>query len=159
MGAADLDLTFYQTEFLKHLVALEVPALIIGGKARAFYRAEKSSDLDIWMPADNRPSSSVHRCLVSWLERYPLHVLPPLIEPFEIMPTHMIQLPNADVWVLTDSHEIESVTNDVRIDILFGLPGFSFDEVYFKAIIWDGGGNTVRILSENLLEPTSSLKK
>lgn len=158
MGAGDLDLTFYQAEFVKHLVALQVPAIIIGGKARAFHRAEKSTDLDLWMPADDRLDSSVHHCLLSWLERYPLHLLPPLIEPFEIMPTHMIQFPNADVFVLNDDGAVESVTSSTRIDILFGLSDFSFDEAYLKANIWRGGGSTTRILSEELLEPTAALK-
>jgi hypothetical protein len=159
LGAGDLNLTYYQGAFIQHLVALNVPTIIIGGKARAFHFNEISRDLDLWMPADNAPQSPVRRALITWSARYPSHSWPPLVEPFEIKPLHMIQFPNADVSVLTDTGKIEKVTNDLRVDILFCLPGFSFESAYADAARWKLGGNTVRILSENLLGPTAALKR
>jgi hypothetical protein len=158
LGKGDLTLTWYQGAFIRHLAALEVPTIVIGGKARSFHTAEFSFDLDLWMPTDNSPNSIVHRCLVEWSVRYPNHRLRPIAEPFELAPTTMVQFPDADVQVLTDLGEIEKVDNKVRIDILFGLPGFAFEATFEKAEVWERGGRTVRILSQDLLCPTAKLK-
>lgn len=158
MGAGDLNLTLYQRAFLTHLVAFCAPTIVIGGKARAFHSGALSTDLDLWMPAHSGPDSTVHRCLISWSQRYPNHSWPPLTEPLELTTNHMVQFPNADVWFQADNGEVESVTESVRIDILFGLAGFSFEDAYCKAVKWPSGGSTVRILSKDLLEPTAALK-
>jgi hypothetical protein len=153
-----LNLTWYQGAFINHIAALHVPAIVIGGKARQYHYGEASLDLDLWMPTDNSPASPVQRSLLDWSARYPNHSWPPLSEPMKIDSRHIIQFPNADVWVLTDAGEVEPITSDTRIDILFGLEGFEFDTAFSKAVVWGRGGNSVRVLSEDLIGPTAALK-
>ena len=159
MGAADLDLTFYQKQFVELSVALNVSSIVIGGKARAFHGCGPSTDLDLWMLADNSPESAVHLCLLRWSEMYPLHTAVQILEPFTILPTHMRRFPEDDVRVFTDDGSIETIVCGEGIDILFGLPGFDFEAAYTRAERWQSGGSRMRVLSMDLLGPTAALKK
>jgi hypothetical protein len=115
--------------------------------------------LDLWLPVQNHPDAAVHRCLVKWSDRYPNHRFPPLVEPFEISSMTMVQFPDADVSILTDTGTVEHVTEETRIDILFGLPGFEFTDAFENGARSVLGGESVRVLSKDLLGPTAALKR
>jgi hypothetical protein len=152
VGAGGVNLTWYHLEFLKHLEKVGAPYLIIGGQARAFHYGSDTSDLDLWMPPDNTYGSPVRRAIWDWFSRYPRHVLPPVPEETPLTETSMVQFPNAEVWVRDDLGEYQKITNETRIDVLFGWPGLPFEGPHRCAVRVAANFGDVSVVSKEDLE-------
>jgi len=149
-GGGLLNLTHMHRAFLKHLDQLNVPYLIIGGQARAYYFGHTTSDLDLWMACKGTQGHQAVGAIASWCTEFPNHIFPPITEDLSPKKNSQVQLPNADVPFLCEDGSIETVTIEKRIDMLFGFPerDFCFLEFYKRRNIINTGSSRLNLICE-----------